>query len=128
MKPKHNSNWKALIHSFGYALEGWYYALRHERNMWVHFLCTIAVVISGFSLNVSRQDWVVLVLAMGLVWMAELMNTAVETLVDLVSPDFHLQAKIVKDTAAAAVLASAVASFVVGALVLGPPMWEALYK
>lgn len=128
MKPEHDSEWKALLHSFGYAFEGWWHALCHERNVWVHLVLTMVVVVAGSWLDVSRMDWAVLVLAIGLVWMAELMNTAIETLVDLVSPDFHLQAKIVKDTAAAGVLVSAITAFVVGLLVLGPPIWEALRK
>lgn len=127
MKPEHESEFKGLIHSFGYAIEGWSYAIRHERSVWIHVVMTAAVIAIGTWLNVSRTDWALLVLAMGMVWMAELMNTAVETLVDLVSPEFNPLAKVAKDTAAGAVLVAALAAFVIGLLILGPPLWTVLF-
>lgn len=127
MKPKHDSHLKALIHSFGCAFQGWWYAIRHERSVWIHVVLTVAVIVLGVWLQVSRTDWALLVLAMGMVWMAELMNTAVETLVDLVSPQFNPLAKVAKDTAAAAVLAAALAAFVIGLLILGPPLWAVVF-
>ena len=127
MKPKHDSLFKALIHSMGYALAGWWYAIRRERSIWVHLVATVAVIVVAVWLQVSRLDWALLVLAIGLVWMAELMNTAVEAVVDLVSPEFNPLAKVAKDTAAAAVLAASLAASVVGLLVFGPPLWGVLF-
>ena len=111
----------------GYALEGWWYAIRRERSVWVHLVATVAVIVVAVWLQVSRLDWALLVLAIGLVWMAELMNTAVEAVVDLVSPEFNPLAKVAKDTAAAAVLAASLAASVVGLLVFGPPLWGGVF-
>jgi diacylglycerol kinase len=73
-------------------------------------------------LRLSRQDWALLVLAMALVLVAELVNTALETVTDLKSPEYHPQARVVKDVGAAAVLTAAAASIVIGLLILGPPL------
>ena len=113
--------------SFSYALEGWLYVLRTQRNAWVHAAATIAVVILAFWLDLGRIDWAILVLAITIVWTAELANTALEALVDLVSPDVHPLAKTAKDVSAGAVLASACGAAIVGVLILGPPLWERLF-
>lgn len=113
--------------SFRYALEGWLYVLRTQRNAWVHAAATIAVVILAFWLDLGRIDWAILVLAITVVWTAELANTALEALVDLVSPEAHPCAKTAKDAAAGAVLASACGAAIVGVLILGPPLWERLF-
>ena len=69
------------------------------------------------------RDWAILLLTIALVWVAEFVNTAVEALVDLLSPEIHPLAKAAKDIAAASVLIAALAALVVGLLVLGPPLW-----
>ena len=127
MKPQSDSELKARARSFGYAFEGWRYLLRHEHNAWIHAFLTIAVIAMGAWLRVSRTDWALLVLAMGLVWMGELLNTAIEALVNLTSPEPHPLAKVAKDTAAGAVMAAALAALIVGLLVLGPPLWEKVF-
>ncbi len=127
MKANEKFEAKARVRSFGYAFEGWHYLLRHEHNAWIHAVLTIFVIILGFWLRLGRYDWVLLVLAMGLVWMGELLNTAIEALVNMTSPEPHPLAKVAKDTAAGAVLAAALAAFVVGLLVLGPPLWLRLF-
>lgn len=81
----------------------------------------------GLWLGLGRLEWAVIVLAIGLVWMAEFVNTALEAVVDLASPDLHPLAKIGKDVAAAAVLAGAATAVLVGLLVLGPPLWLRLF-
>ena len=74
-------------------------------------------------LELGRIDWTILMLTIALVWVAEFVNTSMETVVDLLSPDIHPLAKIARDVAAASVLMAALDAAVVGLLVLGPPLW-----
>jgi diacylglycerol kinase len=112
--------------SFRYAFAGWWYVLRTQRNAWIHALVSLAVVAVGFWLGLGRIDWAILLLTVALVWVAEFVNTAVEAVVDLLSPDIHPLAKVSKDVAAAAVLIAALAAVGVGLLILGPPLWARL--
>ncbi|KAA9333500.1 diacylglycerol kinase family protein [Hymenobacter busanensis] len=93
-----------------------------------HAWATVAVVALGLWLPLSRHDWAVLALAIGAVWTAEMLNTALETLVNLVSPDYHPLAGRVKDIAAGAVLLMGIAAAAVGLLILGPPLWAAVQQ
>lgn len=113
--------------SFRHAFGGWGYLLRTQRNAWIHAAFTLAVVVVGLWLRLEALPWAILVLAMGLVWTAELFNTALEAVVDLSSPGLHPLARVGKDVAAGAVLASAGTSVVVGLLILGPPLIERLW-
>lgn len=114
------------IRSFGYAFAGWGYVLRTQRNTWIHGLATIAVVLLAWWLGVSRTEWAILLLTITVIWMAEFMNTAVEAIVDLVSPNHHPLAKVAKDVSAAAVLVGACGAVLIGLLILGPPLWARL--
>lgn len=100
--------------------------LRTQPNAWIHAGFTLAVILIGIWLELSAQKWAILLLAITLVWTAELINTAIEVVVDLASPDHHQLAKAGKDTAAGAVLAAAAGSILVGLLILGPPLWDKL--
>jgi len=117
---------KGRVNSFRYAFAGWAYVLRTQHNAWIHALVTILVVAMGLWVQIARQEWAILIVTIMVVWMAEFMNTAVEAVVDLVSPDFHPLAKIAKDVAAAAVLVGAMGAILVGLLILGPPLWQQL--
>jgi diacylglycerol kinase len=112
--------------SFRYAFAGWWYVLRTQRNAWIHAVASVAVIAVGLCLELGRMEWTILVLTVALVWVAEFVNTAVEAVVDLLSPNIHPLAKVAKDVAAAAVLIAALAAVVVGLLVLGPPLWARL--
>jgi diacylglycerol kinase len=108
--------------SFRFAFAGWWYMLRTQRNAWIHAVISTVVFVLGLWLGLGRLEWAILVLTVGLVWMAEFVNTALEAVVDLASPDLHPLAKVGKDVAAAAVLVGAGTAVVVGLLVLGPPL------
>jgi diacylglycerol kinase (ATP) len=110
------------IRSVRYALRGIALMLRSQRNAWVHAVATIAVVTLGLLLGVTAAGWCWLVLAMMAVWTAEALNTALELLADVASPDFHPLVAEAKDVAAGAVLLSALGSVVIGVLILGPPL------
>ena len=105
------------------ALGGWWHVLRTQRNAWIHAGISSVVLVVGFFLDLSTQDWALVVFTLALVWAAESFNTALEALTDLVSPNEHHLAKIAKDVGAGAVLICAVAAVVVGVLILGPPLW-----
>lgn len=117
---KNKRGLKKLLHSFKYPISGLRYAFKNEQNLDVHILATILVVILGFLLKISYTEWLVVVIVIGLVIATELINTAFEALVDLVSPEYHPLAKVVKDTAAAAVLVFAITSVIVGIIIFGP--------
>ncbi len=112
--------------SFGHALRGVAAALRSEVHLRFHAAATAAVLTLGFSLRISRLEWALVALAVAGVWTAELFNTALEALTDLVSPDYHPLAGRAKDVAAGAVLLAALGALAVGGLVFGPRLWALL--
>lgn len=114
------------IAAFRYAFQGWSYVLRTQRNAWIHSVVAAAVLIVGLWLGLPARDWAILILTIALVFTAEFVNSAIEAVVDLASPEIHPLAKIGKDVGAAAVLVAAIASVLVGLLILGPPLWVKL--
>jgi diacylglycerol kinase (ATP) len=114
---------RSRVRSFKHAFAGIWYVLRTQKNAWIHFAIMITVVLLAAWLRVSRFDWAILVLAIGIVWLAEFLNTSIEAIVDLVSPQRHPLAKVSKDVGAAAVLITAATAVIVGLLLLGPPLW-----
>jgi diacylglycerol kinase len=114
------------VASFRYAFHGWHYVLRTQQNVWIHSAIATVVFFLALWLHLPARDWAVLVLTSAVVFAAEFMNTAIEAVVDLASPDKHPLAKIGKDVGAAAVLVAALAAIVVGLLILGPPLWAKL--
>ena len=114
------------LRSFGYAFRGWWYVLRTQRNAWLHAVVAIVVAALAIWLQLKPLESAVLVLTMAMVFAAEFLNTAIEAVVDLASPHRHPLAKVGKDVGAGAVLIAALAAVVVGALILGPPLWVRL--
>ncbi|WP_025719782.1 diacylglycerol kinase family protein [Paenibacillus sp. 1-18] len=108
--------------TFRYAAEGVIYALRTQINMRIHVVVALLVIVAGLCLRISRLDWLFVCVAMALVIVAELINTAVEAAVDLISPDIHPLAKTAKDTAAGAVLLAAVFAVIIGIFVFYRPL------
>jgi len=94
--------------------------LKSQQNAWIHAFATVAVVMAGFVLGISPAEWCWLVLAIIAVWMAEALNTAIEFLADVASPEFHPLVKKAKDVAAGAVLISAIGALIIGIIILGP--------
>jgi diacylglycerol kinase len=106
--------------SFQHAWDGFSFLLKNEMNARIHVAITVVVILLGIFLEVSRVEWILLILTIGVVIAAEAVNTALEQLVDLVSPKYHLLAKRAKDLAAAAVLLLAVVAVIIGILVFVP--------
>ncbi|UPL48996.1 diacylglycerol kinase family protein [Hymenobacter sublimis] len=112
--------------SFGYAFRGVWAALQTEVHLWFHAAATVLVIGLGLYFGLERWEWAVVALAVGAVWCAELVNTAIEAVVNLVSPDYHPLAGRAKDVAAGAVLVMAIAALAVGLLIFGPRVWDLL--
>jgi diacylglycerol kinase (ATP) len=117
---------RSRLNSFQHAFRGWWYVLRTQQNAWIHALIAAVVFVLGIWLGLSARDWAVIILTITMVFAAELINTAIEAVVDLASPEKHPLAKVGKDVGAAAVLIAAAAAVVIGLLILGPPLWEKL--
>ncbi len=118
------SFWRSL----GYAFEGILHTVRTQRNARIHLVILSLVILAGLGFRLSRWEWTAIALVSGLVLSLETMNSAIENLVDHVQPDYHYQAKIVKDAAAGAVLLAAFTSVVVGVLIFLPPLWDLLHR
>lgn len=116
-----NSKLKSLLHSFRYALLGVRHCIRKERNFRVHMVAAAYVIALGVLLELDSLRFTVLILTISIVLVMEMLNTAVESLVDLASPTLHPLAKTAKDVAAGAVFVSAVVSVAVGCLLLWQP-------
>lgn len=111
---------KARIKSFQYALAGLNSFFRTQHNAIIHLIMTLLAFSGAVLYNVTKLEVIAIALAIGFVWAAELFNTAVEKLADLVSKDPHPEIKFIKDISAAAVLLSAVAAFITGAIIFIP--------
>jgi diacylglycerol kinase len=110
----------ARLRSFGYAFKGIAHLVRSQPNAQIHLLATVVVTGLGLWCGLSRWEWSILLLCMALVWTAEAINTALEHLTDLASPDFHPLAGKAKDVAAAAVLLAAIFAAVIAGIVFVP--------
>lgn len=114
------SRWQSIKIAF----QGFLQVLNSEKNTWVHSAATILVIGMGLWLSIKPLEWAVLALAVGLVWMAEFFNTALEILVNMISPQPSRLARASKDISAGAVLIASFISVLVGVLILGPPLWD----
>lgn len=109
-----------IARSFPFAVRGVVQVFRTETNAWVHAVMTVAVVVVGSWVGATALEWCVLILSMSLVWGAECLNTAIESLADAVHPDQHPLIGRAKDAAAGAVLVVSIGSALVGLIVLMP--------
>ena len=110
------------LNSFLYALAGWIYMLRRQKNTRIQAVASIGVMILALWLGIDALAFAVLILAITMVWMAEFINAAVEAAINLATGELHPMARVGKDVASAAVLLGVVASILIGLLVLGPPL------
>lgn len=120
MNPK--QEYKKLINSFKYAIEGFISSFKTERNMKIHVLAMIIVIALGIFFKLNTIEWCFIAIAIATVISGELFNTAIETVVDMISPEKNPKAKLVKDIAAAAVLALAIGAAVVGMIIFIPKL------
>jgi diacylglycerol kinase (ATP) len=118
----------ARLRSMKFALRGVRLMLVGQHNAWIHAAATLAAIGAGVWLRISPGDWCWIVIAIVAVWTAEALNTALEFLCDVASPDFHPLVEKAKDVAAGGVLISAVGSVIVGLLVFGPHMARLIHS
>lgn len=111
---------KGVLHSFSFALQGIVHTFLNERNMRIHVVISIAVVIIGLMVELTRIEWLFILFAIGGVITLELLNTALERIVDLVTEDYHPLAKQAKDISAGAVFVYALLSVIVGTIIFLP--------
>lgn len=114
---------RRFFRSFGYSFSGIAHAFRFEPNFRFHLVALVLVACFGWYYRLSTSEWLWVIFASAFVIMAELFNTAIEVLVDLVSPDIHPKAKIVKDVASAAVVVAAIMAFIAGLIIFIPKIF-----
>jgi diacylglycerol kinase len=119
-------NIRSRIKSFKYALEGIASMIRNEHNSRVHLAAAVIVIILGLILKLSLIGWAVITIVTGLVFITELINSAIELLADLIDPEINPKIKRAKDYAAASVLIAAIIAVIAGALVFIPRILEVI--
>lgn len=108
------------IRGFGYAFKGAVILLKTEASIQVQFCIAILVTVAGFYFNISNTEWLVQLLAIGLVMSVEGLNTAVEDIADFIHPDYHNKIGRIKDVAAGAVFISAVIAVIIAGIIYIP--------
>lgn len=119
---KSRSRWHSLLA----ALHGVAYTIRTQRNTWIELAAAGVVIGAGLWLRIRPLEWAVLALTIALVLALEAVNSAIEAVVDLVSPGYHELARIAKDCAAGAMVFAVLGSLGVAAAIFGPPLWRLL--
>ena len=115
-----------LYKSFGYAFAGIIACIRQERNMRIHLTAAILVTAAGTLLHISAVEWMICLILFGLIMSLEMVNTALEAVVDLVTEEKQPLAKLAKDAAAGAVLVSSVMAAVIGLIIFLPKIFAVL--
>jgi diacylglycerol kinase (ATP) len=111
-----------FIRGFGFAFKGLWHACKTQLNFRVHLFCATIAVALGWYLKLSTAEWLWIILSIGMVLLTELINTAIELLVDLVSPGYNEKAGHIKDMCAAAVLVTAIMALVIGIVIFLPKL------
>jgi diacylglycerol kinase len=114
---------QARLKSFVYAFEGIKTFLRFEPQALIHLTATILVIIAGFYFEINKYEWIAVFFSIGIVIVSEMLNTAIEKLTDMVSPEIHPKAKVVKDLAAGAVLLASIVAAVIGLIIFFPKIF-----
>lgn len=120
MKKKKIISISKLLKSFKYAFNGLRILFLGEQNARIHFAISICVIIAGFVFTISLYEWIALFFAIGLVFSLEIINTSIEELSDIVSPERNEKIKKTKDLAAAGVLISAICAAIIGLIIFIP--------
>ena len=113
---------RSRLGSFKFAIEGLLFLLKNEHNSRIHLLAAIAVIILGIIVKLNHIEWSIMVIVIGLVFLVELLNSSIETLADLINPEWNELIKRAKDYGAAAVLISAIIAIIAGSLIFIPKL------
>ncbi|MBI9037325.1 MAG: diacylglycerol kinase family protein [Bacteroidales bacterium] len=124
MKKKNNKfSIKSRIKSFDYAFQGILFFIKTQHNARIHLLMAIVVVVFGFIYELCITEWCLIIFAIGMVFSTEIINTALEYVSDLVSPEKNLKVKRIKDLAAGGVLISAITAAIIGLIIFIPKIF-----
>ncbi len=114
-------NWfKRTSRKFTNAMKGMVVMVKEEKSLWVHLFATVVVILMGFLFNISVGEWIAVIFCIVLVIGFEILNTAIEYLVDIVSFEYNVKAKKIKDVAAMATLIVTIGAVVIGGIIFGP--------
>ncbi|WP_264520965.1 diacylglycerol kinase family protein [Flavobacterium sp. N1994] len=117
---KDNSFFTGRLKSIGFAVKGAYKLITTEHSVMVQSSLAVILIIAGFVFHISREEWMLQILAFGLVLSVESLNTAVEKIADFIHPEFHDRIGFIKDIAAGAVMFAAMAAIAIGLLIYVP--------
>ena len=113
-------SFKRFLNSIKYSVDGLVNAYQNEQSLWLHAMSTIIIVILGFALQISFIQWAIIVIALVIVLAVELLNTAIEATVDLVTKEIHPLAKVAKDCGSAAAFVSSIMVFIICCFIFIP--------
>ena len=114
------------LKSFIYAFKGIKYTLFTQQNFLIHVILSVLAILSGYFLKISTLEWISIIIVIGMVLSAEIINTSIEELVNLMSPEKNKTAGVIKDLAAGAVLILAITAFVIGTIIFLPKIIDLL--
>ncbi len=109
--------------SFKFAFQGLYHLFRGQPNAWIHLVAAVGVIVAGILFHLSTSEWLFIICAIGFVFSTELVNSAMEELVNKVSPEKHPMAGKIKDLAAGAVLVAAIIAAIIGSIIFIPKFY-----
>lgn len=112
----------SITGSFGYATEGIMSAFKTEPNFRIHIIVGVISMIAAYILKFTKPEWIILIFNISLVLILELINTAIETIVNIISPNYSRRAKIIKDVSAGAVMIAAISAVVIGVILFLPKL------
>ncbi len=115
------------LKSFKYAFNGLKVLFKEEHNARIHMIIAILAIIAGFLLDISAGEWLAVCILVGLIFSMEIINSAIETICDFISPDWHASIKKIKDLMAAAVLITAIISVICGIIIFGPKLFNLIF-
>ncbi|MCF6341707.1 MAG: diacylglycerol kinase family protein [Bacteroidales bacterium] len=119
-KPEKPFCLKDRARSFAFAFRGIGFVVKTQHNIWIHCVLGILAIVFGLWLRINPAEWIAVIFAIGFVLVSETLNTAIELIVDLVSPEQNPKAGLIKDVAAGAVLLSAITAAIIGLLIFVP--------
>lgn len=125
-RKKKQFGFKRVISSIKNSWNGLKAAYKNEQSVYIHLICTIILLLFGFLLKISTTEWLIIIAIIGLTLVIELLNTAIESTVDLVTKEFHPLAKVAKDTASAAEFVLTLTSAIIALVIFIPKIMELL--
>lgn len=124
IKPR---GFKRFTNSFKYSFDGLKYAYTNEQSLTIHIICSVVVLTTGIIFEITPMQWALVLFAMALIVVAELLNTAVEAVVDMVTEEFHPLAKVAKDCGSAAVFVASLIATAMWCYVFIPKIWNLIF-